>query len=117
MPGISYLIKADAPRYTIVAATPQLLSLAGLVKEEVVGRGVFEVFPSNPNDPSDTGETTYGLLLRMYYGVKSRINFPFNAMMLLMRMAVLRSGTGRQKTVLSFLLKVRLPISSIPQKI
>jgi signal transduction histidine kinase len=50
----------------------------------------------------------------MYYGLKSRINFPFNAMMLLMQMAVLRSGTGRQKTVLSFLLKVRLPISSIP---
>jgi PAS domain S-box-containing protein len=56
MSGISYLIKSDAPNYTIVAATAQLLSLAGLKKADVVGRGVFEVFRSNPSDPADTGE-------------------------------------------------------------
>ena len=56
MSGSSYLIRNDAPHYTILAATPQILELAGLEKAEVVGRGIFELFPSNPADPADTGE-------------------------------------------------------------
>jgi PAS domain S-box-containing protein len=52
----SYLIKSDAPRYTIVAVTPQILTLTGLAKADLVGRGIFEAFPSNPADPADTGE-------------------------------------------------------------
>jgi PAS domain S-box-containing protein len=57
MPGISCLIRTDAPRYTILAVTPQLLALAALKKEEVVGKGVFEVFPSNLTDRNDTGQS------------------------------------------------------------
>jgi hypothetical protein len=51
----SYLMRIDAPRYTIIAVTPQHLSLTGLKKEDVIGKGVFEVFPPNVNDPTDTG--------------------------------------------------------------
>lgn len=52
----SYLFKNDAPRYTILAATPYILKFSGLQKEDVIGKGLFEVFPSNPHDPRDTGQ-------------------------------------------------------------
>lgn len=51
----SYLMRADAPRYTILAVTNSHLELTGLQKEEMIGRGVFDVFPPNTSDPSDTG--------------------------------------------------------------
>ena len=56
MPGNCILLRTDAPRYTIVAATPAYCSLTGVSKESLMGRGLFEVFPSNPNDPNDTGQ-------------------------------------------------------------
>lgn len=51
----SYLMRADAPRYTILAVTNSHLELTGLQKEDMIGRGVFDVFPPNTSDPSDTG--------------------------------------------------------------
>ena len=55
MPGNCILLRTDAPRYTVVAATPAYSTLTGVRKEDLLGRGLFEVFPSNPNDPNDTG--------------------------------------------------------------
>ncbi|RYZ62626.1 MAG: PAS domain S-box protein [Chitinophagaceae bacterium] len=51
----SYLMKADPPRYTILAVTEQHLQLTGLQKKDMIGKSVFEVFPPNVNEPSDTG--------------------------------------------------------------
>jgi PAS domain S-box-containing protein len=56
MPTVSHLFKADAPHFTIVASTPKLFQLTGMKKEAVIGKSVFEAFPSNPSDPNDTGE-------------------------------------------------------------
>ena len=56
MPGNSYLLQNDAPRYTILAATSQILKYSGKKKEDLVGKGLFEAFPSNPQDKNDTGE-------------------------------------------------------------
>src|SRR3954452_13483091 len=56
LPGNTILLEKDAPHFTIVAATPQYIKDSGLKKEALVGKGVFEVFPSNPADPEDTGE-------------------------------------------------------------
>jgi PAS domain S-box-containing protein len=55
LPGNYHIISADASRFTIIASTPKMLTLLGLKKEDVVGKGIFEVFPSNPHDSSDTG--------------------------------------------------------------
>jgi PAS domain S-box-containing protein len=57
MPGVAHLFNADAPRFTILASTPQMFKMTGTTKDGVIGRGVFEAFPSNPADLNDTGES------------------------------------------------------------
>ncbi|HVG13986.1 MAG TPA: PAS domain S-box protein [Chitinophagaceae bacterium] len=51
----SYLMKPDRPTFTIVAVSTQHLELTGLDEKDMIGKGVFEVFPPNPADPEDTG--------------------------------------------------------------
>lgn len=38
-------------RFEIVAVSDAFLSMAGVQREEIVGRSVFEVFPADPDDP------------------------------------------------------------------
>src|SRR5215218_988215 len=52
----SHLLKNDAPRFTVLATTHQILKLSGVAKKDIVGKGIFETFPSNPHDIGDTGE-------------------------------------------------------------
>jgi PAS domain S-box-containing protein len=56
LPGSSYLLQANPPKYTILAATSQILKYSGLQRENLIGKGLFEAFPSNPEDPADTGQ-------------------------------------------------------------
>jgi signal transduction histidine kinase/DNA-binding response OmpR family regulator len=44
-----------APDHTIVAVTDAYLHATMTKREDILGRGVFEVFPDNPHDPSATG--------------------------------------------------------------
>lgn len=55
MPGSCLLLKADSPLYTILAATPEYLQQTGTTKNSLIGKGIFEAFPGNPDDPTDTG--------------------------------------------------------------
>jgi signal transduction histidine kinase/CheY-like chemotaxis protein len=43
------------PRFEIVAVTGAYLRATLTVREEIVGRAIFDVFPDNPNDPAATG--------------------------------------------------------------
>ncbi len=56
MPGYSALLATDAPVYTIVATTAEYLQPSGKLKENVIGKGLFEAFPRSPNDPDFTGQ-------------------------------------------------------------
>lgn len=51
-PALYLVVQADAPRYTIVAASDAFLVHTLTKREEIVGRGLFEAFPDNPDDPS-----------------------------------------------------------------
>src|SRR5882757_8177151 len=51
-PGL-YLVLA--PDFTIKAVTDAYLQATMTNREDILGRGVFDVFPDNPNDPSATG--------------------------------------------------------------
>ncbi len=51
-PGLYLVLKPDL---TIVAATDAYLRVAMTKREEILGRGIFDVFPDNPNDPTATG--------------------------------------------------------------
>jgi signal transduction histidine kinase/ActR/RegA family two-component response regulator len=45
------------PELVIVAVTDAYLAATMTRREEIVGRGLFEVFPDNPDDPGSTGAT------------------------------------------------------------
>jgi PAS domain-containing protein len=44
-----------APDSTIVAVSDAYLRATMTKRDEIVGRGLFDVFPDNPNDPAATG--------------------------------------------------------------
>ena len=53
-PEVLLVLLPDAPRYTIVAATNSRLRITHSTTASF-GRGLFEVFPDNPDDPSADG--------------------------------------------------------------
>src|SRR3712207_2102778 len=55
-PGLSLLLAADAPRFTMLAATDQRLAATMTTREATIGRPLFEVFPdANPANPGPSG--------------------------------------------------------------
>lgn len=55
VPGAYLVLCPDAPRFTIVAATDAYLRVTFTRRDEIVGRGLFEVFPENQNAPAADG--------------------------------------------------------------
>ena len=54
-PDILLVLLPDAPTYTMVGATRARLLATHTTREQLVGRGLFELFPDNPDDPGATG--------------------------------------------------------------
>jgi signal transduction histidine kinase len=54
-PDVLLVLLPDAPRYTMVAATRARLEATMTTREQCIGKGLFEVFFDNPDDPSATG--------------------------------------------------------------
>ncbi len=52
VPGLFLVLK---PNLTIVGASDAYLSATKTKREEITGRGLFEVFPDNPDDPTANG--------------------------------------------------------------
>jgi PAS domain S-box-containing protein len=52
LPGLYLVLKPD---FTIVAVSDAYLQATMTRREEILGRGLFEVFPDNPDDPRATG--------------------------------------------------------------
>src|SRR5215217_2202621 len=55
-PGMRLVFLPDAPRFTIIAATKDICRHFNWTREQLVGQGLFEAFPSNPSDLTNTGE-------------------------------------------------------------
>ncbi|PTL81487.1 PAS domain S-box protein [Vitiosangium sp. GDMCC 1.1324] len=53
-PGL-YLALLPTPEFTIVAASDAYLRATMNRREDIVGRGIFDVFPDNPADPNAMG--------------------------------------------------------------
>jgi signal transduction histidine kinase len=51
-PGLYLVLERD---FTIVAVSDAYLRATMTSREAIVGRGIFDVFPDNPNDPAATG--------------------------------------------------------------
>jgi EAL domain-containing protein (putative c-di-GMP-specific phosphodiesterase class I)/signal transduction histidine kinase/FixJ family two-component response regulator len=54
-PGCFLILEPDTSRFTIVAVSDAYLRATMAVREEILGCGLFEVFPDNPKDPVATG--------------------------------------------------------------
>ena len=57
-PDLYLALRADAPRFTIVAVSDAYLRATLTTREGpsgIIGRGLFEVFPDPPDDPNATG--------------------------------------------------------------
>ncbi len=54
-PGLFLVLKPDTPHFTITAVTEAYLHATMTRREQVLGRGLFEVFPDNPQDPMADG--------------------------------------------------------------
>ncbi|HEX2555823.1 MAG TPA: PAS domain S-box protein [Microvirga sp.] len=50
-PGAQLVLAADPPRFTIVAVTDAYLRATATERDAILGRGLFEVFPDNPDAP------------------------------------------------------------------
>ena len=50
-----YLVILTDPAFTIVAVDDRYLAVTGTDRPSILGRGLFEVFPDNPNDGTATG--------------------------------------------------------------
>src|SRR5580698_6233114 len=50
-PDVLIALLPDSPRFTVVAATRARLAATHSTREETIGRGLFELFPDNPDDP------------------------------------------------------------------
>jgi len=55
-PGIRVVLLPNPPVYTHVAVSNDFLQHSGMKREDVIGKGHFEIFPENPDDPNFTGE-------------------------------------------------------------
>jgi PAS domain S-box-containing protein len=49
-----YLILGADENFTIVAVNGRYLEVTGTLREEIIGRGLFEIFPDNPDDESSS---------------------------------------------------------------
>ncbi len=55
-PGLYLVIKPNSPDFTIIAVSNAYLKATMTKREDILGKGIFQVFPDNPNDPKANGE-------------------------------------------------------------
>jgi len=54
LPGLYLVLKLD---FKIIAVSDAYLKATMTTREQIIGRGLFDVFPDNPDDPKATGVT------------------------------------------------------------
>jgi signal transduction histidine kinase len=70
-PGINVIVLPDAPVYTCVAVSNDFILALGVNKQDIIGKGLFEVFPTGPENTNFASEQD----LRKSFGfiIKSRM--------------------------------------------
>ena len=71
LPGLYLVLLPDDPTYTIVAVNLAYARATFVNPDEIVGRGLFEVFPDNQNDPHATGVRNLHASLRRVLATKA----------------------------------------------
>ncbi|MGE0267087.1 MAG: ATP-binding protein [Candidatus Omnitrophota bacterium] len=63
-PGLYLVILPDTPVYTIIAVSDAYLKATMTTREFLIGKGIFDAFPDNPDDPGATGVLNLGTSLK-----------------------------------------------------
>jgi PAS domain S-box-containing protein len=71
VPGPILVLLPDDPTFTIVAANHAYAQATLTRPEDIVGRGMFEVFPDNPDDPRSAGTRNLHASLRRVLATKT----------------------------------------------
>lgn len=50
LPHNYFIMNIDAPKYTIIGATDIHLKSIGVTREQIIGKGTFDMFPDNPDN-------------------------------------------------------------------
>jgi len=64
LPSPGIVLLPDDPDFTILAVNDAYLELYNLRKEEVIGKGYFDIFPENPNYSLSDLRTSFGRVLK-----------------------------------------------------
>lgn len=57
LPGLYLILRPDHPKFTIVEVTDAYAKQTMTNRNEIIGKGLFEVFPDNPDDLEASGES------------------------------------------------------------
>jgi PAS domain S-box-containing protein len=55
IPGNYLIVEPNAPVFTIIAVSDNYASATNTKRETILGKGLFEIFPDNPDDPDADG--------------------------------------------------------------
>jgi PAS domain S-box-containing protein len=69
-PLAQLLLRPDDPAFTMLAASDVYLQLCGVTRDDIVGRGLFEVFPDNPDNGLASGSRSLLASLRRVLSAK-----------------------------------------------
>jgi signal transduction histidine kinase len=70
-PGHFLVLLPDSPVFTIVAVSDRYLRATMTEREKIIGRGLFEVFPDNPEDSSASGTRNLAASLERVLATRS----------------------------------------------
>ena len=76
VPGLYLVLLPNDPTFTIVVANNAYAQATLIKADEIVGRGLFEVFPDNPDDPQASGVQNLLASLRYVLATKARHTMP-----------------------------------------
>jgi len=76
IPAPSVLLLPDAPKFTIGAVNNAYLKAVNLKEEDLIGKGIFEAFPENPEDKTSNGIENLRNSLNIVITKKDSDNIP-----------------------------------------
>lgn len=72
LPNPYLILYPDSPIFTIAGVSDGYLLATGTCREDIVGKGIFQVFPDDPNDPSST--SVHDLRISLEHVVQERVS-------------------------------------------
>ncbi|MEO7038892.1 MAG: ATP-binding protein [Gemmatimonadaceae bacterium] len=75
-PTAYLLVRADAPRWTILAASDEYCRITRQLREKLIGRGTFEVFPESHGTESSHGQHNVRSSFEVALSMSGRIVLP-----------------------------------------